>query len=88
MLIIKLSHIRRRHMELLRIFVGFLEGSDNSLRIDVVKERMRNDELRYKTMADSKREMRGDMQRLLTDLKTAIEKTSQNGKESRTKQDQ
>ncbi|MCM1216537.1 MAG: hypothetical protein NC209_04000 [Alistipes sp.] len=75
-------------MELLRIFVGFLEGSDNSLRIDVVKERMRNDELRYKTMADSKREMRGDMQRLLTDLKTAIEKTSQNGKESRTKQDQ
>ena len=76
-------------MNILRTFIGFLQGDDDSLRIDAVRERLhgREDELRYMTIADGKREMRGDMMRLHGDFRKAINEASDNDKKSRTKQD-
>lgn len=74
-------------MKIFRTVLGFLEDNPKSMRLGVVSERVREDlgDLRYKTIADSNREMRGDMERLRGDFHKAIRKASENGKESRTK---
>jgi len=65
---------------------GFLEDDPKSMRLGRVSERLREElgELRYKTIADSKREMRGDVENLRGDFRKAIKEASKNGKESRT----
>lgn len=74
-------------MNILRTVIDFLQGGDDSLRIDAARDRLREDGLRYKTIADSKREMHGDMMRLRGDFHKAIKEASDNDKKSRTKQD-
>jgi len=74
-------------MDIFCSLMGFLRGDDNSMRIDAVSRRMLEDiELRYKTIADSKREMRGDMERLRGDFYKSVKTVSENGKKSRTEQ--
>lgn len=67
-------------MNLLRKLIDFLEGNSESLRFDVVNNRLHRD-LRYITIADSKREMRNDFIRIRCDFDTTI-KSSKYGKES------
>ncbi len=65
---------------------GFMEDAPDSMRLGRVSERLRKEfgDLRYKTIADSKREMRGDVENLRGDFRKAIKEASNNGKESRT----
>lgn len=74
-------------MNILRTILGFIEDDPKSMRLEAVSERVREElgDLRYKTIADSKREMRGDVERLRGDFHKAIRTASDNGKESRTK---
>lgn len=76
-------------MNILRAFTGFLTDGEDSMRLDAVSRRVREQmgDLSYKTIADSKREMRGDVMRLRGDFRKAIKDASDNDKESRTKQD-
>lgn len=76
-------------MNIFRTFLDFLADDPDSLRLDAVSKRVREQmgDLSYKTIADSKREMRGDMMRLRGDFHKAIKEASDNGKKSRTKQD-
>lgn len=76
-------------MNIFRTFIGFLTDSPDSMRLGATSERVRKEigDLRYKTIADSKREMRGDMMRLRGDFRKAIRMASQNDEKSRTKQD-
>lgn len=73
-------------MNFFRAFLGFLEDDPKSMRLGAVSERLREElgDLRYKTIADSKREMRGDLMRLRGDFHKAIREASDNGKKSRT----
>lgn len=71
-------------MNIFRRLIDFIEGNAESLRFDVVSERLRNSELRYITVADSKREMREDFRRLRRDFDSSL-RAYENGKESRTK---
>lgn len=75
---------RSSNMNLFRKLIDFLEGNAGSLRFDVVSNRL-HDDLRYKTIADSKQEMREDLRCLRHDINKTI-KASVNGKESRTEQ--
>lgn len=72
-------------MNLFRAFLDFLADDRKSMRLDAVSERMRDEfgDLRYKTIADGKRDMRDDMRRLHGDFRKAMNKASENGKESR-----
>lgn len=74
-------------MNIFRTILGFLEDDPKSMRLGAASERVRKElgDLRYKTIADSKREMRGDMERLRGDFHKAIREASENGKKSRTK---
>lgn len=74
-------------MNIIKTVIDFLEGTDDSMRIDAVRKRMHTDDLRYITIADSRREMHDDMIRLRGDFHKAIKKASENVKTSRTKQD-
>lgn len=76
-------------MNLFNAILELLQGSDDSMRIDAVIERLkkREEELRYKTIADGKREMHGDLTRLYSDLQKAIKEASENDEKSRTEQD-
>lgn len=71
---------KRNNMNLFRNLIDFLEGNFESLRFDVVSNRVNND-LRYLTVADSKREMRNDFIRVRRDFDRTI-KSSKYGKES------
>lgn len=73
-------------MNIFRAFIGFLSDSPDSMRLDATSKRLRdNNDLRYMTIADSKREMRSDMMRLRGDFHKAIKEASDNVKKSRTK---
>lgn len=87
MLIIERIHIRRRQMNIFHTLLGFLADDSDSMRLDAVSKRVREQmgDLSYKTIADSKREMRGDMERLRGDFHKAIKEASNNDKKSRTK---
>lgn len=87
MLIIEKIHIRRQQMNIFSTFIDFLTDGQDSLRLDATAKRVREQmgELQYKTIADSRREMRGDMMRLRGDFHKAIKEASCNDKESRTK---
>lgn len=76
-------------MNILRTFIGFLTDGEASMRLDAASKRVREQmgDLSYKTIADSKREMRGDMMRLRGDFHKAIREASDNDKKSRTKQE-
>lgn len=76
-------------MNIFRAFIGFLTDSQDSMRLDATAKRVREQigDLQYKTIADSKREMRDDMMRLRGDFHKAIKEASDNDKKSRTKQD-
>lgn len=85
MLIIEQIQLRRRQMNIFHTLIGFLNGSDDSMRLDAARKRVKElDNLRYYTIADSKREMRGDMERLRGDFHKAIREASKDGKKSRT----
>lgn len=74
-------------MNIFRAFIGFLADSPDSMRLDATEKRVREQigDLQYKTIADSKREMRDDMMRLRGDFNKAIKEASNNDKKSRTK---
>lgn len=74
-------------MNIFRTILCFVEDDPKSMRLGAVSERVRKElgDLRYKTIADSKREMRGDMERLRGDFHKAIREASENGKKSGTK---
>lgn len=74
-------------MNIFRTILDFLEDDPTSMRLGAASERVRKElgDLRYKTIADSKREMRGDMKRLRGDFCKAIKEASDNGKKSGTK---
>lgn len=74
-------------MNIFRTILGFIEDDPKSMRLGAVSERVREElgDLRYKTIADSKRDMRGDVVRLRGDFHKAIRIASDNGKKSRTK---
>lgn len=74
-------------MNIFRAILGFVEDDPKSMRLGAVSERVREEfgDLRYKTIADGKREMRGDMERLRGDFHKAIREASKNGKKSGTK---
>lgn len=76
-------------MNIFRTIFDFLTDDSDSMRLDAVSKRVREQmgDLSYKTIADSKREMRGDMERLRGDFHKAIREASDNDKKSRTKQD-
>lgn len=69
-------------MKLLRTIIGFFDDDPQSLRFEATARRVRSElgELRYMTIADSKREMRGDVERLRRDFHNAIREASDNGK--------
>lgn len=75
-------------MNIFRAIFDFLADDSDSMRLDAVSKRVREQmgDLNYKTIADSKREMRGDMMRLRGDFNKAIKEASDNDKKSRTKQ--
>lgn len=87
MLIIERIHIGRQQMNIFRVLIDFLTGSPDSMRLDATSKRVREQigDLHYKTIADSKREMHGDMMRLRGDFHKAIKEASENDKKSRTK---
>lgn len=87
MLIIEKIHIRRQQMNIFHAFIGFLTDGQDSMRLDATAKRVREQmgDLQYKTIADSRREMHGDMMRLRGDFHKAIKEASSNDKESRTK---
>lgn len=87
MLIIEKFHIRRQQMNIFSTFIDFLTDGQDSLRLDATAKRVREQmgDLQYKTIADSRREMHGDMMRLRGDFHKAIKEASCNDKESRTK---
>lgn len=87
MLIIERIHIRRQQMNIFRVLIDFLSDGPDSMRLDATSKRVREQigDLHYKTIADSKREMRGDMMRLRGDFHKAIKEASENDKKSRTK---
>lgn len=74
-------------MNFFRTILGFIEDDPRSMRLGAVSNRVREElgDLRYKTIADSKREMRSDVDRLRGDFHKAIRQASYNGKKSRTK---
>lgn len=74
-------------MSIFRAIFDFLADDSSSMRMDAVSKRVREQmgDLSYKTIADSKREMRGDMERLRGDFHKAIQEASDNGKKSGTK---
>lgn len=76
-------------MNIFRAFIDFLTDSPDSMRLDATAKRVREQigDLQYKTIADSRREMRGDMMRLRGDFHKAIKEASVNDKKSRAKQD-
>lgn len=71
-------------MNLFRKLIDFLEGNDNSLRFDIINNRV-SDGLRYITIADSKREMRNDFRNLNNDFNVTMNHIYEYGKEGRTK---
>lgn len=73
-------------MNILRTFIDFLTDSEGSMRLDAASKRVREQigDLSYKTIADSKRDMHGDMIRLRGDFRKAIKEASDNDKKSRT----
>lgn len=87
MLMVERIHIRRQQMNIFRALIDFLTDSPDSMRLDATGKRVREQigDLQYKTIADSKREMRGDMMRLRGDFHKAIKEASDNDKKSRTK---
>lgn len=74
-------------MNIFRTFIDFLIDSSDSMRLDATAKRVREQmgDLQYKTIADSRREMRGDIMRLRGDFHKAIKEASDNDKKSRTK---
>ena len=74
-------------MNLLRTIIGFFDDDPQSLRFETTARRVHSQlgELRYMTIADSKREMRGDVERLHRDFHNTIREASENDKTSRTK---
>lgn len=86
MLTLETIRIRRQRMNIIKTVIDFLEGTDDSMRIDAVRKRVNTDDLRYVTIADSRREMRDDMMRLRGDFHKSIKKASEDVKTSRTKQ--
>lgn len=74
-------------MNIFRTILGFIEDDPKSMRLGAVSERVREElgDLHFKTIADSKREMHGDVVRLRGDFHKAIRIASNNGKKSRTK---
>lgn len=73
-------------MNILRTLMDFLSDDPQSMRLNAVEKRVREQmgDVRYKTIADSKREMRGDVERLRSDFHKAIREASNNDKKSRT----
>lgn len=88
MLTIKMTfQVRRQQMKIFRSIMDFLAEGSNSMRLDAVKTRVRKEigDLQYKTIADSKREMRDDMMRLRGDFHTAINEASEKCQEEQSK---
>ena len=73
-------------MYIFRTLIDFISDDSESMRLDAVEMRVRDQigDVRYKTIADSKREMRGDVERLRSDFNKAIKEASENDKKSRT----
>ena len=73
-------------MNILRTLIGFISDDPQSMRLNAVSERVRQQmgDVGYLTIADGKREMRGDMERLRGDFHKAIKEASENDKKSRT----
>lgn len=74
-------------MNIFRTFIDFVSDDSQSLRLDAVSKRVREQigDVRYLTIADSKREMHSDVVRLRGDFYNAIKEASQNDKKSGTK---
>ena len=87
MLAIERTHKRRRQMNIFSSLVGFISNDPQSMRLDAVSKRVRDymGEIRYLTIADGNREMRGDLERLRGDFYHTIKIASENDKKSRTK---
>lgn len=75
-------------MNIFRTLIDFISDDPQSMRLDAVRGRVRQQmgDVRYLTIADSKKEMRGDMERLRGDFHKAIREASDNDKKSRTEQ--
>lgn len=87
MLIIERTHKRRRQMNIFRTIFGFISDDPRSMRLDAVERRVRKQirDVGYLTIADGKREMRGDVERLRKDFHRVIIQASKNDQKSRTK---
>lgn len=80
---ILLNHERKK-MNPFVALTRFLEGKPGSLRWGSLSVSEEVGDLRYRTIADGKRDMRGDLRRLGSDWKRSVDKLSENGKKSRT----
>ena len=74
-------------MKIFRSLIDYITDSPESMRLEAARMRVHENlgELRYKTISDSKQEMRGDLLRLSRDFSKATQEASiKYGKESRT----
>lgn len=74
-------------MDILRTVYDFITDDPQSMRLNAVRKRVREElgEIRYKTVADGRREMREDVHRLRNDFRKAVKQASEHEQESRTK---